>query len=253
MDQGPIGRSPHSNPATFCGFFDEIRNIFSNTPEAKIRGYDATRFSFNNIGGRCEECEGHGFIKVEMHYMADVYLICEECEGSRYNQETLSVLYKTKNISDVLNMSISEALVFFKNHPKIYRNLETLEKVGLGYIKLGQSATTLSGGEAQRLKIAKELAKKKSGHVLYILDEPTTGLHVNDISLLLKILNELVEQNNSVFIIEHNIDVIKCADYVIDLGPGGGINGGKIVACGTPEELSEISESFTGQYLKNNF
>ena len=253
MDQGPIGRSPHSNPATFCGFFDEIRNIFSNTLEAKTRGYDATRFSFNNIGGRCEECEGHGFIKVEMHYMADVYLTCEECEGTRYNQETLSVLYKTKNISEVLNMSISEALIFFKNHPKIHRNLETLEKVGLGYIKLGQSATTLSGGEAQRLKIAKELSKKKNGHVLYVLDEPTTGLHVNDISLLLKILNELIEQNNSVFIIEHNIDIIKCADYVIDLGPGGGINGGKIVACGTPEELSKINESYTGQYLKNNF
>ncbi|MEI8347490.1 MAG: excinuclease ABC subunit UvrA, partial [Pseudomonadota bacterium] len=250
LDQSPIGRTPHSNPATYAGLFDDIRNIFAQTPEAQIRGYRPGRFSFNVKGGRCEECEGHGIKRIEMHFLPDVNITCSECQGSRYNQETLSVIFRGKNIADVLNMTIEEAQDFFKNHPHLNRVLTTMVDVGLGYMKLGQSATTLSGGEAQRLKLAKELGKRTIGQCLYILDEPTTGLHFDDIHILLQALHRLIDQGHSILVIEHNLDVIKTADYIIDLGPGGGYSGGKVVAQGTPEEIINNGQSFTAQYLK---
>lgn len=249
LDQSPIGRTPHSNPATYTGLFDAIRNIFSMTNEAKVRGYKPGRFSFNVKGGRCETCEGNGVLKIEMHFLPDVYVTCSECRGSRYNNETLSILYRGKNIADVLAMSIEEAEGFFENHPKVNRALKVLNAVGLGYIKLGQPATTLSGGEAQRLKLSRELSKSVKGSTLYVLDEPTTGLHFEDINILLKALNQLVEQGHSLLIIEHNLDVIKTADWVIDLGPEGGQGGGQIVAEGTPEMVAKVKASHTGRYL----
>lgn len=250
LDQSPIGRTPHSNPATYTGLFDDIRNIFSQTNESKVRGYKPGRFSFNVKGGRCETCEGNGVLKIEMHFLPDVYVTCSECRGSRYNNETLSILYRGKNIADVLAMSIEEAVGFFENHPKVHRALKVLNDVGLGYIKLGQPATTLSGGEAQRLKLSRELSKSTKGSTLYVLDEPTTGLHFEDINILLKALNRLVEQGHSLLIIEHNLDVIKTADWVIDLGPEGGKHGGQIIAEGTPEAVAKVKGSYTGKYLK---
>lgn len=250
LDQSPIGRTPHSNPATYTGLFDDIRKIFSRTPESQIRGYKQGRFSFNVKGGRCEDCEGNGVKKIEMHFLPDVYITCSECQGKRYNNETLSVLYKGKNIAEILDMTIEDACDFFKNHPKLFRILSTLKSVGLGYMKLGQPATTLSGGEAQRLKLSRELAKKTKGETLYILDEPTTGLHFQDIKILLKAINDLVEQGHTVIIIEHNLDVIKSSDYIVDLGPEGGVGGGTIVAFGTPEEVAGAKNSHTGSYLK---
>lgn len=250
LDQSPIGRTPHSNPATYTGLFDDIRDIFAATNESQIRGYKTGRFSFNVKGGRCEECEGNGVKKIEMHFLPDVYITCTECKGSRYNAETLSVLYKGKNIAEVLDMSIEEGAEFFKNHTKLNRVLSTLNSVGLGYMKLGQPATTLSGGEAQRLKLSRELSKRTKGHCLYVLDEPTTGLHFQDIKILLSALNQLTEQGNTLLIIEHNLDVIKTADWVIDLGPEGGSGGGEIVAEGTPEQVAKNSKSQTGKYLK---
>uniref|UniRef100_UPI000371093A excinuclease ABC subunit UvrA n=1 Tax=Alkalibacillus haloalkaliphilus TaxID=94136 RepID=UPI000371093A len=250
IDQSPIGRTPRSNPATYTGVFDDIRDVFAQTSEAKMRGYKKGRFSFNVKGGRCEACRGDGIIKIEMHFLPDVYVPCEVCHGKRYNRETLEVKYKGKSIAEVLEMRIEEALDFFENIPKIKRKLQTVEDVGLGYIRLGQPATTLSGGEAQRVKLASELHRRSNGKSLYILDEPTTGLHVDDIARLLKVLQRLVENGDTVLIIEHNLDVIKTADYIIDLGPEGGEGGGEIVATGTPEEVSEIDRSFTGQYLK---
>lgn len=249
LDQSPIGRTPHSNPATYTGLFDDIRNIFSQTNESKVRGYKPGRFSFNVKGGRCETCEGNGVLKIEMHFLPDVYVTCSECRGSRYNNETLSILYRGKNISDVLSMSIEEAEPFFENHPKVNRALKVLNAVGLGYIKLGQPATTLSGGEAQRLKLSRELSKSTKGSCLYVLDEPTTGLHFEDINILLKALNKLIDQNHSLLIIEHNLDVIKTADWVIDLGPEGGKGGGQIIAEGTPETVAKVRASHTGRYL----
>ena len=250
IDQSPIGRTPRSNPATYTGVFDDIRDVFARTNEAKIRGYQKGRFSFNVKGGRCEACKGDGIIKIEMHFLPDVYVPCEVCDGKRYNRETLEVTYKGKNIADVLEMTVEEATHFFENIPKIERKLQTLVDVGLGYITLGQQATTLSGGEAQRVKLASELHKRSTGRSIYILDEPTTGLHVDDISRLLKVLNRLVENGDTVVIIEHNLDVIKTADYIIDLGPEGGEGGGTIVATGSPEEISQDEESYTGKYLK---
>jgi excinuclease ABC subunit A len=249
LDQSPIGRTPHSNPATYTGLFDDIRNIFSQTNESKVRGYKPGRFSFNVKGGRCETCEGNGVLKIEMHFLPDVYVTCSECRGSRYNTETLSILYRGKNIADVLNMTIEEAEPFFENHPKVNRALKVLNAVGLGYIKLGQPATTLSGGEAQRLKLSRELSKSVKGSTLYVLDEPTTGLHFEDINILLKALNKLLEAGHSLLIIEHNLDVIKTADWVIDLGPEGGKGGGQIVAEGTPEMVAKVKPSHTGRYL----
>jgi excinuclease ABC subunit A len=250
LDQSPIGRTPHSNPATYTGLFDHIRTIFSQTNESKMRGYKPGRFSFNVKGGRCEACEGNGVLKIEMHFLPDVYVTCSECHGTRYNKETLSVLYRGKSIADVLAMSIEEAVTFFEHHPKVNRALKVLNSVGLGYIKLGQPATTLSGGEAQRLKLSRELSKSTKGHTLYILDEPTTGLHFEDIKVLLDALNKLVDQGNSLLIIEHNLDVIKTSDWVIDLGPEGGEHGGQIMAQGTPEDVAKVRESHTGRYLK---
>ena len=250
LDQSPIGRTPHSNPATYTGLFDMIRQLYSKTPESQIRGYKPGRFSFNVKGGRCEECEGNGVKKIEMHFLPDVYVTCSECRGSRYNDETLSITYKGKNIADVLKMDVEEAFEFFKNHSRMKRILQTLLSVGLGYMKLGQSATTLSGGEAQRLKLSRELAKRTKGQCLYVLDEPTTGLHFKDIQILLKAINDLVEAGHSVVIIEHNLDVIKSADYLIDLGPEGGVKGGQLVGKGTPEQVSKIKKSHTGIYLK---
>lgn len=250
IDQSPIGRTPRSNPATYTGVFDNIRDVFAQTNEAKIRGYQKGRFSFNVKGGRCEACKGDGIIKIEMHFLPDVYVPCEVCDGKRYNRETLEVTYKGKNIADVLDMTVEEAAYFFENIPKIHRKLQTLVDVGLGYITLGQQATTLSGGEAQRVKLASELYKRSTGRSIYILDEPTTGLHVDDISRLLKVLNRLVENGDTVVIIEHNLDVIKTADHIIDLGPEGGEGGGTIVATGTPEEIANVEESYTGNYLK---
>lgn len=250
IDQSPIGRTPRSNPATYTGVFDDIRDVFAQTNEAKIRGYQKGRFSFNVKGGRCEACKGDGIIKIEMHFLPDVYVPCEVCDGKRYNRETLEVTYKGKNIADVLEMTIEEATHFFENIPKIKRKLQTLVDVGLGYITLGQQATTLSGGEAQRVKLASELHKRSTGRSIYILDEPTTGLHVDDISRLLKVLNRIVENGDTVVIIEHNLDVIKTADHIIDLGPEGGEGGGTIIATGTPEEIAQNKESYTGQYLK---
>ncbi|MCJ1656894.1 excinuclease ABC subunit UvrA [Staphylococcus sp. NRL 16/872] len=250
IDQSPIGRTPRSNPATYTGVFDDIRDVFAQTNEAKIRGYQKGRFSFNVKGGRCEACKGDGIIKIEMHFLPDVYVPCEVCDGKRYNRETLEVTYKGKNIADVLEMTVEEATYFFENIPKIHRKLQTLVDVGLGYITLGQQATTLSGGEAQRVKLASELHKRSTGRSIYILDEPTTGLHVDDISRLLKVLNRLVENGDTVVIIEHNLDVIKTADHIIDLGPEGGEGGGTIVATGTPEEIAKVESSYTGKYLK---
>lgn len=250
IDQSPIGRTPRSNPATYTKVFDDIREIFSKTPDARMRGYKPGRFSFNVKGGRCEACKGDGIIKIEMHFLPDVYVPCEVCNGKRYNRETLEVKYKGKTIADVLDMTVEEALDFFKNIPKIKRKLNTMMDVGLGYIKLGQPSTTLSGGEAQRVKLATELSRKNNGKTLYILDEPTTGLHVADVHKLLKILDRLVDSGSTVVVIEHNLDVIKTADYIIDLGPEGGDKGGTIVTAGTPEEVAQVPESYTGQFLK---
>ena len=250
IDQAPIGRTPRSNPATYTSVFDDIRHIFQETNEAKLRGYNKGRFSFNVKGGRCEACRGDGIIKIEMHFLPDVYVPCEVCHGTRYNRETLEITYKDKNIADVLNMTVEEALAFFENIPKIKRKIQTLYDVGLGYITLGQSATTLSGGEAQRIKLAAELQKRSDGKSVYIMDEPTTGLHVDDINRLLKVIQRLVDQGDTVVIIEHNLDVIKSADYIIDLGPEGGIGGGEVIATGTPEEIVNIGTSHTGRYLK---
>ena len=249
IDQQPIGRTPRSNPATYTGVFNDIRELFSQTSEAKMRGYKPGRFSFNMKGGRCEVCHGDGIIKIEMQFLSDVYVPCEVCHGARYNRETLEVRYKGKNISDVLNMTVDEALPFFENHPRIVRKLSTLQRVGLGYIHLGQPATTMSGGEAQRVKLATELMRRGTGGTLYILDEPTTGLHSEDIRKLLLILQELVDQGNTVVVIEHNLDVVKAADHIIDLGPEGGDKGGEVIAEGTPEEICQVSRSYTGQYL----
>ena len=250
IDQSPIGRTPRSNPATYTGMFDMIRDLFSQTSEAKARGYQKGRFSFNVSGGRCEACSGDGIIKIEMHFLPDVYVPCEVCKGKRYNRETLEVKYKGKNISDVLNMTVEEGLEFFKNIPSIKNKLQTLMDVGLGYITLGQPSTTLSGGEAQRIKLATELSKRSTGKTLYILDEPTTGLHMADVHKLIKILQRLTDQNNTLVVIEHNLDVIKCADYIIDLGPEGGDEGGTVVVTGTPEQVAKCKESYTGSFLK---
>ncbi len=250
IDQSPIGRTPRSNTATYTGVFNDIRTLFASTQDAKAKGYDASRFSFNVKGGRCESCEGDGIIKIEMNFLSDVYVPCEVCRGARYNRETLDVKYKGKSISDVLNMTVEEAMDFFSNIPKIRHKLETIYDVGLGYITLGQSATTLSGGEAQRVKLATELSKKSTGKTIYILDEPTTGLHTADVKKLLEVLNKLVDADNSVIVIEHNLDVIKTADHIIDLGPEGGNGGGNVVAQGTPEEVAKCRKSYTGKYLK---
>lgn len=250
IDQSPIGRTPRSNPATYTGVFDDIRDLFAQTNEAKIRGYKKGRFSFNVKGGRCEACSGDGIIKIEMHFLPDVYVPCEVCHGRRYNSETLEVHYKGKNIAEVLDMTVDDALVFFSAIPKIARKIQTIKDVGLGYVTLGQPATTLSGGEAQRMKLASELHKRSTGKSLYILDEPTTGLHTDDIARLLKVLERFVDDGNTVLVIEHNLDVIKSADHIIDLGPEGGVGGGQIVATGTPEEVAQVKESYTGHYLK---
>lgn len=250
IDQSPIGRTPRSNPATYSGVFNDIRDLFAETNDAKTRGYNAGRFSFNVKGGRCESCEGDGIIKIEMHFLPDVYVPCEVCKGKRYNRETLEVKYKGKSIYDVLEMTVDEGVEFFSNHQKIYRKLLTLQEVGLGYIKIGQPATTLSGGEAQRVKLAAELARRSTGRTIYILDEPTTGLHTADVHKLLEVLQRLTESGNTVLVIEHNLDVIKTADYLIDLGPEGGDKGGTLVACGTPEDIADCPESYTGKYLR---
>ena len=250
IDQSPIGRTPRSNPATYTGLFSHIRDLLSQTVEARSRGYKPGRFSFNVKGGRCEACQGDGVTKVEMHFLADVYVTCDICNGKRYNEQTLEVKYKDKNISDILNMTVEDALKFFESHPVIKKKLATLNDVGLGYITLGQSAVTLSGGEAQRIKLAKELSKRSTGKTLFILDEPTTGLHFADIELLLEVLKKLQSQGNTIVVIEHNLDVIKTADWVIDLGPEGGDDGGTIVAEGTPEQVSKVRGSYTGMFLK---
>jgi len=250
IDQSPIGRTPRSNPATYTKLFDHIRELYSMTPESRVRGYKPGRFSFNVRGGRCETCKGDGTIKIEMHFLPDVYVPCETCGGKRYNRETLEVRFKGKSIADVLDMSVEEALRFFAKIPKLRRRLQTLNDVGLEYIKLGQPATTLSGGEAQRVKLAAELSKVATGRTLYILDEPTTGLHFADIEKLLEVLHRLVDAGNTVLVIEHNLDVIKQADWIVDLGPEGGEAGGELVAAGTPEQVAEVEDSFTGQYLR---
>ena len=251
IDQSPIGRTPRSNPATYTGIFTPIRELFASTPEANVRGYKAGRFSFNVKGGRCENCQGDGMIKIEMHFLPDVYVQCDECHGQRYNREALEIKYKNKTIADVLDMTVEQAADFFDSVPNIARKLQTLVEVGLGYIKLGQPATTFSGGEAQRIKLATELSKRSTGKTMYILDEPTTGLHSADVKRLLGILQQLVDGGNSMIIIEHNLDVIKSADWIIDMGPEGGLGGGTVVASGTPEEVAKVSASFTGKYLKN--
>lgn len=250
INQSPIGRTPRSNPATYTGLFTPIRDLFAKLPESKIRGYEKGRFSFNVKGGRCEACSGDGIIKIEMHFLPDVYVPCEVCKGKRYNRETLEVKYKGKSIFDVLDMNVSEALEFFENIPTIKKQLETLEQVGLGYIKLGQPSTQLSGGEAQRIKLASELSKRSTGKTMYILDEPTTGLHFADVDKLIQVLDTLADNGNTVVVIEHNLDVIKRADHIIDLGPDGGFRGGNIVSQGTPEEVARVPESYTGQFLK---
>jgi excinuclease ABC subunit A len=249
VDQSPIGRTPRSNPATYTGVFDHIRRLFSQVPEARMRGYLPGRFSFNVRGGRCEVCAGDGVIKIEMHFLPDVYVTCEQCKGRRYNRETLEVKYKGRNIADVLAMSVDEALEFFRNIPVIARHMQTLADVGLGYIKLGQSAPTLSGGEAQRIKLASELAKRATGRTFYILDEPTTGLHFDDVRKLLSVLERLVDAGNTVVVIEHNLDVVKTADWIIDLGPEGGEAGGELIAAGPPEEVARTRRSYTGRFL----
>jgi excinuclease ABC subunit A len=250
IDQTPIGRTPRSNPATYTGVFSDIRNLFVQLPEAKIRGYKPGRFSFNVKGGRCETCEGAGMKVIEMNFLPDVQVLCETCNGKRYNRETLEVRYRGKSIADVLNMSIEEAVPFFENMPHILRKIKTIQDVGLGYITIGQSSVTLSGGEAQRVKLATELSKKDTGKTIYILDEPTTGLHFEDIRILLGVLDELVNRGNTVVVIEHNMDVIKVADHVIDMGPEGGAGGGQIIFTGTPEELAKDKKSYTGRFLK---
>ena len=250
IDQSPIGRTPRSNPATYTSVFDDIRDLFAKTNEAKVRGYKKGRFSFNVKGGRCEACKGDGIIKIEMHFLPDVYVPCEVCHGKRYNSETLEVHYKGKNISEILDMTVEDAVEFFQHIPKIHRKLQTIVDVGLGYVTMGQPATTLSGGEAQRMKLASELHKNSNGKSFYILDEPTTGLHTDDIARLLKVLERFVDAGNTVLVIEHNLDVIKSADHVIDLGPEGGEGGGTIIATGTPEEIAAVPESYTGHYLK---
>ena len=250
IDQSPIGRTPRSNPATYTGVFNDIRELFASTQDAKMRGYGPGRFSFNVKGGRCEACAGDGLIKIEMHFLPDVYVPCDVCKGKRYNKETLEVRYKGKNIYEVLDMTVDEALVFFENVPKIARRIQTMQDVGLGYIKLGQSSTTLSGGEAQRAKLATELSKRATGKTIYILDEPTTGLHIADVHRLVDVLQKLVDTGNTVVVIEHNLDVIKTADYILDLGPEGGDGGGELVVAGTPEEVAACEESYTGKYLK---
>ena len=249
IDQSPIGRTPRSNPATYTGAFNGIRDLFAMTPDAQERGYKSGRFSFNVAGGRCEHCFGDGIIKIEMHFLPDIFVPCEVCGGARYNRETLEVRYKGKNISDVLEMTVDEGVEYFQNHPAIYNKIKTLQEVGLGYIKLGQSSTTLSGGEAQRVKLATELAKRSTGKTLYILDEPTTGLHSYDVDKLIKILSRLRDGGNSVLVIEHNLDVIKTADYIVDLGPEGGDGGGTLVCQGTPEQVAAHPTSYTGFFL----
>ena len=250
VDQNPIGRTPRSNPATYTGVFDHIRKLFTETSEAKARGYQQGRFSFNVKGGRCESCSGDGTLRIEMNFLPDVYVACEVCHGARYNRETLQVLYKGKNIAEVLEMPIAEAAEFFAPITAIARYLQTLVEVGLGYVRLGQSATTLSGGEAQRVKLATELQRRSNGRSIYVLDEPTTGLHFEDVRKLLLVLNGLVEKGNTVLVIEHNLDVIKCADWIIDMGPEGGSRGGEVVAIGTPEQVAKNAKSFTGGFLK---
>jgi excinuclease ABC subunit A len=249
IDQQPIGRTPRSNPGTYTKAFDEIRDVFAQLPEARARGFGPGRFSFNVKGGRCESCQGDGVVKVEMHFLSDVYVPCEVCEGKRYNAQTLSVRYKGRSIADVLDLAVDDCLELFRSHPKLARILETLVDVGLGYIKIGQTAPTMSGGEAQRVKLSRELGKRGTGKTLYVLDEPTTGLHFEDIRKLLGVLSALVDQGNTVVVIEHNLDVIKTADWVIDLGPEGGDRGGEIVATGTPEEIARVKASYTGQHL----
>jgi len=249
IDQSAIGRTPRSNPATYTGVFTAIRDLFASTPESNIRGYKSGRFSFNVKGGRCENCQGDGVIKIEMHFLPDVYVTCDVCKGKRYNREALEIKYKGSTISDVLDMTVEQAAKFFENIPSIARKLDTLVEVGLGYIRLGQPATTFSGGEAQRIKLASELSRRATGKTLYILDEPTTGLHSADVKRLLVILQKLVEGGNSMVIIEHNLDVIKTADYVIDMGPEGGMGGGLVVTAGTPEQVAKSNNSFTGKYL----
>jgi len=250
VDQSPIGRTPRSNPATYTGVFDHIRRLFASTTEAKVRGYQPGRFSFNVNGGRCDACSGDGTIKIEMHFLPDVYVPCEVCKGARYNRDTLDITFKGKNIADVLDLSCEEAADYFVNQPVIARHMRTLVDVGLGYVKLGQPAPTLSGGEAQRIKLASELSKRSTGRTLYVLDEPTTGLHFEDVRKLLGVLDRLVEQGNTVIVIEHNLDVIKTADWLIDLGPEGGSGGGMVVAAGTPEEVAKCPESHTGMFLE---
>ena len=251
ITQDPIGRTPRSNPATYVKLFDDIRDLFAETVEAKARGFDKGRFSFNIPGGRCETCQGAGVTCIPMNFLPDVYVRCDSCNGKRYNEETLAVTYKGKTIYDILEMTVEDALHFFENRPKLKRRIQVLYDVGLGYIKLGQQATTLSGGEAQRVKLAFELQKKPTGKTLYILDEPTTGLHSDDVGRLLKILQRIVDNGDTVLVIEHNLDVIKVADHIIDLGPDGGDNGGRIVATGTPEEVAKVEKSYTGQFLKD--
>ena len=250
IDQSPIGRTPRSNPATFTSVFNDIRNLFADTIDAKVRGFEAGRFSFNVPGGRCEECKGAGIKVIEMNFLPSVNVVCDECRGKRYKEDTLAVHYKGKNINDVLEMPVSEAYEFFKGIPKIAQKLKALVDVGLGYVHLGQSAVTLSGGESQRMKLASELFKKATGNTLYILDEPTTGLHFEDIKILLDVLQKLVDQGNTVIIIEHNLDILKSVDYIMDMGPEGGSRGGRIVAQGTPEQIAEDPDSVTGKYLK---
>jgi excinuclease ABC subunit A len=250
IDQSPIGRTPRSNPATYTGVFDHIRKLFTATTEAKVRGYQPGRFSFNVKGGRCEACAGDGTIKIEMHFLPDVYVPCEVCKGARYNRDTLDITFKGKNIAEVLDMPCEEGLEFFVNQPNIARHLSTIVDVGLGYVRLGQPAPTLSGGEAQRVKLASELAKRSTGHTIYVLDEPTTGLHFEDIRKLLTVLGRLVDQGNTVLVIEHNLDVIKTADWIVDLGPEGGDGGGTVVVEGPPELVAKTDSSYTGQFLK---
>ena len=250
IDQSPIGRTPRSNPATYTGLFDQIRKIFAMSPEAKARGYKENRFSFNVKGGRCEACSGDGLLRIEMHFLPDIYVPCDVCKGKRYNRETLEVTYRGKNIYEVLDMNVEEAMGFFENHPSILRKLETLYDVGLGYMKLGQASTTLSGGEAQRVKLATELSRKATGKTIYLLDEPTTGLHMADVERLIDVLQRLTDAGNTVLVIEHNLDVIKVADWLIDLGPEGGDAGGEIVCTGTPEHVARTEGSYTGQFLR---
>jgi excinuclease ABC subunit A len=253
IDQSPIGRTPRSNPATYTGVFDHVRKLFGSTNEAKVRGYKPGRFSFNVKGGRCEACAGDGTLKIEMHFLPDIYVPCEVCHGARYNRETLEVTFKGKSIADVLDMSCTEALEFFANQPTIARRLQTIVDVGLGYVRLGQPAPTLSGGEAQRVKLATELSRRPTGHTFYVLDEPTTGLHFEDVRKLLDVLGRLVDQGNSVVVIEHNLDVIKTSDWIIDLGPEGGEGGGRVIATGTPETVAADKNSYTGAELANLF